>query len=66
MAWKTARGMERVPYEGLHEGRRERSEMRSDVMDELLARLEWKETEGGVLESANMRVDASLLEETEE
>ena len=65
MAWKTARGMERVPYEGLHEGRRERSEMRSDVMDELLARLEWKETEG-FWESANGWVDASLWEETEE
>ena len=66
MAWKTARGMERVPYEGLHEGRRERSEMRSDVMDELLARLEWKETEGGVLERANVCVDSSLVKEREE
>ena len=66
MAWKTARGISRVPYEGLHDGRWERSEMRSDIMDELLARLDWKKTDGGVLESANMRVDASLLEETEE
>ena len=66
MAWKTARGISRVPYEGLHYGRWERSEMRSDIMDELLARLDWKKTDGGVLESANMRVDASLLEETEE
>lgn len=66
MAWKTARGIDRVPYEGLHDGRWERSEMRSDIMDELLARLDWKKTEGDVLESANMRVDASLLEETEE
>ena len=66
MAWKTARGIDRVPYEGLHDGRWERSEMRSDIMDELLARLDWKKTDGGVLESANMRVDASLLEETEE
>lgn len=66
MAWKTARGIGRVPYEGLHDGRWERSEMRSDIMDELLARLDWKKTDGGVLESANVRVDASLLEETEE
>lgn len=65
MAWKTARGISRVPYEGLHDGRWERSEMRSDIMDELLSRLDWK-NDGGVLESANMRVDASLLEETEE
>ena len=66
MAWKTARGIDCVPYEGLHGGRWERSSMRSDIMDELLARLDWNETDGGVLESANMRVDASLLEETEE
>ena len=66
MAWKTARGISRVPYEGLHDGRWERSEMRSDIMDELLARLDWKKTGEGTLESANMRVDASLLEETEE
>lgn len=65
MAWKTARGIDRVPYEGLHDGRWERSDMRSDIMDELLSRLDWK-NDGGVLESANMRVDASLLEETEE
>ena len=65
IAWKTARGISRVPYEGLHGGRWERSEMRSDIMDELLARLDWK-NDGGVLESANMRVDTSLLEETEE
>lgn len=65
MAWKTARGIDRVPYEGLHDGRWERSEMRSDIMDELLSRLNWKKR-GGVLESANMRVDAALLEETEE
>lgn len=66
MAWKTARGIDRVPYEGLHDGRWERSKMRSDIMDELLARLDWKKTGEGALESANMRVDASLLEETEE
>ena len=65
MAWKTARGIDRVPYDGLHDGRWERSEMRSDIMDELLSRLDWKKR-GGVIESANMRVDASLLEETEE